>query len=120
MRSNDAQVLQVWTAAWSWKDSEDPCEYVFAKTEHDCVALLGKRLRLAETVLIKTGIVRKDRKLAASYTKSAKPRVMDVFDPEIRELSKELLPEFKGGLAVRSSDQYADLVECADLDLDTF
>ncbi|MFA4971450.1 MAG: hypothetical protein WC683_02470 [bacterium] len=117
MRANDAQVLQVWTAAWSWKDAAEPCEYVFARTESECLGLLGRRLHKAKNVLVRLKIVR-NGKLASTYLKDAKPRVVDIFDPELRDFAKDLLPDFnRAGAAVRSSDEYADLVECADLSL---
>ena len=115
-KRNGGQVVEVWTAAWGWKDGPNPNEYVFATSKAACDQMLHDRMFLGMDVLASLEIVR-SRRLAAPMLKEVKSDRVDLFDFRMREEMRGILADIQEqDVAIRSTDAYLKLLTCAGLD----
>lgn len=112
-KRNAGQVVEVWTAAWGWKDGPNPNEYVFATSKADCDRILHERMFLGMNVLAHLEIVR-SRRLAAPMIKEVASDRVDLFDFRMRAEMREIIANIQEeGAAIRSTDAYLGLLTCA-------
>lgn len=113
MRANDAQVLKLWVASWTWRDANDLTEIIFADSKQMCSNMLEERLGVAAMVLRELWIVQKGN--ARAYLKSAEPVRVNAFDLALRPYLRTVMPDFQEhGFAVWRQPTYEGLIALAD------